>query len=486
MLPDLKDPWDIPGVWTVYYSNQDSITCAGKLYFKPNDKIYLELIIEKKSLTTTSVYDSIFKKLSIEKIVGKTQKGTFFLFDAFPHGSKFGYTIVEYNILSNISCLVSSNLTLGDEYRQPDDIANEDENLFYEGHVRFTGLFDWLLQNSHSINAGYIYKTCEHCNSKQLIENYFEWVDINLNGDTSLKINVHYDHIEFRGLDEVRTPNISISIITREPQSIRFFTRLSWSLKHIFSVLTDTCVNIERIDLFKKWKNDDHYKEFHRLFFVCDKTQCNFNADYPVRFKSKKELSLYIKNSFEMCKDYPDFFANMEKNINETFIEKQIIALTQVIDASFKTLYGRIAKSDYTRNLKKKLQDALSRDKFSDEERENIIGNSCRVNLADKLKLFVEESFKILKIPYTEKNNELLNMAKIVRNKQSHGDFYRHFSGIPVPFDDMCMANTILKHSVYVLFLRAIGVDDEQICAAFRNKTMHALANYDQRRESNA
>jgi hypothetical protein len=477
MLPDLKESWNIPGIWTVHYSNQDSISCAGKLYFEHNDKLYLKLIIDSISLKNISIHDSI-DKLSIDRIVGKTQEGTFFLFDSFQYGSKFGYTIVEYNILSNISCLVSSNLTITDEYREHDDIKSENDDLFYDGYIMFTELFSWILQNSYHIDNGHLYKICEHCNSEQLINRYFEWTEVKLNDDILLKFNVCYKNIEFIGCDTIRTPNVSVSVNTDKPHSIRFFTMVTWSLKYILSMLTDTYIVIERIDLSKKFNNDDKYREFHRLFFIEGEPEANSRLDYPINFETKSEFNSYIIKSFELHKNYPDFFINMSKYKKSSSIEESIIILAQTIDASFEFLYGYIETSDYIKNIRKRLKDVLSPDKFSAKERGRIIGDACRVSLTDKLKLCIDKAFKILGIPYGERIAELLEMAKTIRNKQSHGNFYKHFAIMPVSFDDMRIVSTILKNSIYVLFLHTLGTNDERIRKAFRDKTKRALAKY--------
>lgn len=473
MSINLTERHSLEGVWALHLDNGQTISgCIGTLLFEPADTLKLNLILERSTLPAFFT-DAFFKRhevdVNISRVTGKTNSGRCFLFDVFQSGSHYGVEILNFNLIANMASIaLKAHQTIDDDYVAK-DVSTEFEEHYSEAEVRYSKLFDWLTFHFPDNEIREKYITCEKCGDRKLGNDYFEFSSFPLDDELDITFNIFYDNIKihFAG-NETREVNASVSIKSKNKQSMSFFVNKIWQLRNILSVLIGNKVDASSLYL-KRYITEQHDSEFehHNILFVQPKLldECSDNLfDPPAVFKTGDELRIILQNSYAIYKEYPDLFIDLSAIQMTMYLEDRLVSLVKIIDSAYEVLViNKNLNSSEKDDLKSRLEKSLSTQCYTDEEIQLIVRNSCDDSLYMKVFGVVKNTIDLFNIAHPTNYEKLIRKVTNFRHKSSHGQIRAQFKKVGLTFEEMQDAVKLLKCSVYALLLRKMGIADASI-----------------------
>ena len=469
---DLTHDFSITGYWKFEFDNGKSEgDFFGILTHSPNDCCTIKFVFKNSDIPFELTPEK-YKSIKINRLIGTTDYGTCFVFDAFSSGPTYRAELSEHTIYANlISISQKAMQKLGEEYT-PTDITNPDIACFYEADISFTGLFQYIEAmtiNKRLNSEDYsLYKACSVCGDVTLSERFQHWTQVNVSQDITIDfyVSASVDY-KYSG-KKIETPNITIRVASKD-KSLKEFQRISWEIKTILSLFVDSQIEIISI-LCKKNLHGNNYHdectyEEHNLIFISNSTiqeQRNY-FESPAKFTCREQFNSMLKASYELFETIPDFFVEMQR-IDRGDYTLRLISILKIFDSAYRTLADEaLLPLPKNTDLKERLKESLTSEKFSDEEIRNIIHNACSPSLKEKVFSVINSARKNFFPAIPDIYSDTITKAISLRNKESHGELRKKFSTINISHADIELAYGICRTALYSQFLKKIGMDPQLI-----------------------
>lgn len=271
---DLTNEYIVSGFWKIEFENGKVYDeYMGTLQYIPNDGCTLTLTFQNKDIPD-ELRARRHPQVEISRVVGLTNRGVCYLYDAFSLGSSGGAELTEYRIYANlVSFSIKSDQLLGETYTVY-DLKTPDEQIFHGAEVHFSELFQWIEATTINLTVNAerysFYKECERCGAVGLSKPYQNWTSVQLTPDTTIYFDIWATvQLKMSGNKEER-PNIKIRIESQK-KSLNDFKVIAWKLQNIFSVFFDSSPVITSItcskELYNETPKNDYSCEQHKLLF---------------------------------------------------------------------------------------------------------------------------------------------------------------------------------------------------------------------------
>lgn len=247
---DLTSRYTVSGFFKIEFENgKEYSDNLGTLQYIPDDGCTLTITFKNRDIPE-ELRTRKGRVIEISRVVGLTNLGICYLYDAFSLDSSRGSELVEYRIYANlVSFATKSDQLLGETYTVY-DLKSPNEKIFYEANVHFSELFQWIeamTVNSMVNVEGYsFYKKCEKCGNVRLKDCYQNWTSLKLTPD----ITIHFDIFSITQFKKSgrkdEKPNIKIRIESQK-KSLNDFKIIAWRLQNIFSIFLDSSATITRL-----------------------------------------------------------------------------------------------------------------------------------------------------------------------------------------------------------------------------------------------
>lgn len=481
---DLTSRYTVSGFWKIEFENgKEYNDNFGTLQYIPDDGCTLTITFKNRDIPE-ELRTRKGRVIEISRVVGLTNLGVCYLYDAFSLGSSEGPELAEYRIYANlVSFAIKSDQLLGETYTIY-DLKSPDEQIFYEAKVHFSELFQWIEAmtiNSRVNVEGYsFYKKCEKCRNVGLKEPYQNWTSVKITPD----ITIHFDIFSITQFKKSgrkdEKPNIKIRIESQN-KSLNDFKIIAWRLQNIFSIFFDSSATITSItcikDLYNETPANNSSYEEHQLLFLKSENNKKLNSffDVPAKFTSREQFNSMLINSYSFFDLIPDFFVGMQKIDNDDYVIG-LISLLKIIDSSYKILFDKkniqLHKNE---NLKYRLESVLTIPTFTEEEIKNIIHGACSPTLKEKVMLIVDSAIVNFSLEHPKNYEEIITKAVKLRNKESHGEIRKIFKDIGITYEEIEIIYMICRTAIYAQFLKMIGMNSDLILKTVYSYFMNGL-----------
>lgn len=481
---DLDKDYTVSGFWNIAFENGTEYgDYLGTLRYLPDEGCILTLTFKNKDIP-----DELRERrrpfIEITRVVGLTNYGTCYIYDAFSSGSSGGAELSEYRIYANlVSFATKSDQLLGETYTVY-DLKSPDEQIFYEAEVHFSELFQWIeamtINKRVNIEGHSFYKECEQCGSVGLNERYQNWTKFELTPDVTVYFDIWSTvQLKISGNEE-ENPNIKIRLESQN-KSLNDFKAIAWKLQNIFSVFFDSSPVITSITCSKKLYNEapktDYSCEQHSLLFLnrnSNKKLDNF-FDTPAKFTSREQFNSMLSNSYSLFDTIPDFFIEMQKIDSGNYMLR-LISLLKIIDSSYKILADK-EKLPLPKNedLRDRLKSALTMPEFTEEEIRSIIHGASSPTLKEKIMVLVDSAIANFFLEHPNNYDEIITKAVKLRNKESHGEIRKMFKVVGITYGEVEVIYTICRSAIYAQFFKAINMDSDLISRTVYSYFMRGL-----------
>ena len=469
---DLTSRYTVSGFWKIEFENgKEYGDYLGTFRYIPDDGCTVTLTFKNKDIPE-ELRPRKRSVVEISRVVGLTNLGVCYLYDAFSLGSSGGSELTEYRIYANlVSFAIKSDQLLGETYTVY-DLKSPDEQIFYEAEVHFSELFQWIeamtINSMVNVEEYSFYKKCEKCGNVSLKEPYQNWTSVKITPD----ITIHFDiwsivQVKTSGKEDEK-PNIKIRIESQK-KSLNDFKIIAWKLQNIFSIFFDSSPTITSIacikDLYNETPLNDYSYEEHQLLFLKSENNKKLNNffDAPAKFTSREQFNSMLINSYSLFDLIPDFFVGMQR-INNDDYGMSLISLLKIIDSSYKILFDKknlqIPKNE---DLKCRLKSVLTIQKFTEKEIKNIIHGACSPTLKEKVMAIVDSAIANFSLEHPKNYEEIITKAVKLRNKESHGEIRKMFKAIGITYEEIEIAYIICRTAIYAQFLKMTGMDSDLI-----------------------
>lgn len=470
---DLTQDFSITGYWKFEFDNGNSEgDFFGILTYSHNDCCTIKFVFKNSDIPPELSIEN-YRSIKINRLIGTTDYGTCFAFDAFSSGPSYRAELSEHTIYANlISISRKSMQKIGEEYTST-DITTPDLACFYGADIIFTELFQYIEAmtiNKRLNSEDYsLYKSCHVCGDVTLTERFQRWTQVKVAQDTTIDFYVwaSADYMYFG--KKIEKPNITMRVTSSKNRTLKDLQRISWKIKIILSLFIDSSLEIKNV-LCKKGLHSDNYHdegtyEEHNLIFISNsmtQKQRNF-FDSPAKFSCREQFNSMLKASYELFETIPDFFIEIQR-INSGDYALRLISILKIFDSAYSTLADEdLLPLPKNIDLKERLKESLTPEKFSDEEIQNIIHNASAPSLKEKVFSVINSAKKNFFPTLPDIYSETILKAISLRNKESHGELRKKFSRINMSYADIELTYGICRTVLYSQFLKKIGMDPQLI-----------------------
>ena len=482
---DLAKSHNIKGFWIIYYeNNEQSEEVFGILSHEPQKGSTLDIILKGNS----EQLNFLENFPPIIRVVGQTNSGTCFMFDCFFCSSHRGSDIATYSIYANIvSFAKKSDQVVGEEYTTH-DLKAIDEKVFCQCRFEINDLFKFIyhttrqskikeerdLFNFYTNTKGVISRDITSKINTKLEENFV------INLPNNLKLQFFFSLLEYSKFIGVPAYEYNLYMkLNSENKSIEDFIHIIKQIQSIFTVIFDnknfnlSYVSCDK-DVYSVKKESDFTCEEHDILF---NEPIVFIQDYyfsnRLIFNSLKHLSSAISSCFDLIKNYPDLFKLLPETDSKDPLSN-LISLVKIIDSSCTYLSDTNFKPKENGTLKEKLKACFS--DCNDKDISDSITFLSKPNLESKLLAVVRSAQKITGINIDdEKNDSYIQVAKRIRNKDSHGEIYKHLRKGNVSHIDLLCCSALMRAVIYTQLFKKLKINEDKI---LQTKSILAFNSY--------